>query len=1201
MIQILLLTSLDTTLALKNALDAVTAAYGPILSLKKYYFKEYEAPDTSLQGIKSAIAEADIIVIDTRSDTRVSRSLPGLLAGASKTVVVLVGATAELFCLTRMGSFSGEAIFKNAGDKEFTIESYVKTKRFSGLTKMLGRLLPVGMLKDMRNWVLAQEYYGEGGEKNLQSLLLLLLKHYGGQKQITKVPPPEVMPGYGLASPDGAVYSDRPAYAAAMGHRPGFPLVAVLMHGGMYFRDSLPVIAALQERLQGRVNLLFIFSMVEHNLEALTAYCDGIELLVTLQYFRLWGGPYGGSPEATYAFLRERDVPLMIGLRAFETDRATWLASDRGINPIETTLGVMLPELDGAIEPLLVATLDSRDDEALGIVKAPGIIEERIDKLCSRMLRWLTLRRLPSADKKLAIITYSYPPGEASLASAGYLDVFASLTVFLEKLQARGYSVELPGQDLKSFFLENGIVNSPHYQNKQGIHIPAATYRSWFDELPLQARQAVIERWGEPPGDIMVDSGDLLLPGAIIGSVFLGVQPSRGVHENDEASYHDKALPPHHQYLAFYLFLEKSFGADAVVHFGMHGTLEFLQGKEAALSESCFPDLLIGTMPHLYYYWIGNPAEATIAKRRSAALCLSHASPVMKAAGLYEQYLLLEDLLAQQRESPSSENLQLIEQTAAGLHLPPEPGALGRELYKLKNRLIPYGLHVMDRRLGRDELADYLTGVLQFDREMPSIMKAVAAKNGLSWEAVKTGPQAEAVMAEARQAVAAVLDNRAPAWLAPQYIEAIQAMSANLDEAPLESDGLLRALEGRYILPARAGDPVRDPEVYPAGRGMYGFDPRLIPTLAARARGAAAAGKLISHYRKQHGRYPETLGAVLWGFETMKTGGDTIAMILDLLGVRLVHKKSLWVKDLELIPLAELGRPRIDVMVTICGIFRDTFAGHVEFLNRACALAAASAEPLEENFIRKHMLAAAGEGPAKDPVRIFGPAPTEYATELPTLIEKSTWEGEDELAKAFEGAMQYAYTGSGIAKNSEAFAAVAGTVEMVAQERDTVEYDITDLDHYYEFLGGLSQAAAAHRGEKVPVAVIDQTEAEPEVEELSTALERGTRSRTLNPQWLEGMLAHDFHGAKKIKDRVEYLLGFAATTGSVADWVFDSVADTLMLDPDMLKQLRDNNPYATSRIGEILIESNSRGYWQAAPERLQQVRDIVMDLESGLE
>ena len=240
--------------------------------------------------------------------------------------------------------------------------------------------------------------------------------------------------------------------------------------------------------------------MVEHNLEALNAYCDGIDLLVTLQYFRLWGGPYGGRPEGTYAFLEKHDVPLLIGLRAFETDRETWLKNDQGISPIETTLGITLPELDGALEPLLVSALDTYDDSALGRVKEPTVIAERIDKLCSRMLRWLALRRKPNDEKKLAILTYSYPPGEASLASAGYLDVFASLTVFLEKLHSRGYQVGLPGADMKTFFLEHGIVNSPLYTQKQGIRIPAATYSLWFQELPREARDAVIRQWGEPPG-----------------------------------------------------------------------------------------------------------------------------------------------------------------------------------------------------------------------------------------------------------------------------------------------------------------------------------------------------------------------------------------------------------------------------------------------------------------------------------------------------------------------------------------------------------------------------------------------------------------------------------------------------------------------------------------------------------------------------
>jgi cobaltochelatase CobN len=447
-----------------------------------------------------------------------------------------------------------------------------------------------------------------------------------------------------------------------------------------------------------------------------------------------------------------------------------------------------------------------------------------------------------------------------------------------------------------------------------------------------------------------------------------------------------------------------------------------------------------------------------------------------------------------------------------------------------------------------------------------------------------------------------LLDGACPEWLDPAYAAFVRRVTDRIHGSD-ECGGLLRALEGRYVSPACGGDPIRDPDVYPTGKSMYAFDPRRVPTAAADARGKKAAAGLLEHYYANHGAYPETVGVVLWGFETMKTGGDTIAQILSLLGVRIVHKKSLWQKELEVIPLEALGRPRVDVLITMCGIFRDTFGSHIDLINRAVALAAGLDEPPEQNFIRRHVCEQPEERRQDIPLRMFGPSPTEYATSLTTLIETGSWDAESELGGAFFESMSYAYDGEGRAQKSpEMLSGLMSSVDMVTQERDSVEYDITDLDHYYEFLGGLSRAVQDKRdGQRADVLVVDQTEGEPEVSELKTALERGTRSRTLNPRWVEGMLKHDFHGAKKVKDRVEYLLGFAATTGSVDSWVFDEVADRLVLDEDMLEKLQKNNPYAAKQMAETLIESEHRGYWDADEERLKKLRNLVLSMESDVE
>ena len=1198
--KILALTTINNTVALKEAVEKIREEYGDIVEVRKIYFDDYENPDVSLEPIEKEIESSDIILVDIRGDIRIGRELPKMLEGKDKTVVVLVGGSHHIFALTKMGKFRGDIIFQPGREKEFNIHSYIKAKKFSELAKKLGKIIPFGMIKDMRNWILAQEYYAEGDAENLKNLILFLLKNYAGVREIKKVPPPKPMPPYGLYIPKVGICEDIEEYKRKMKFDPSKPTVGILLYGGMHFDDTRPVADALYEYLKNDVNFIFLFSKVEYNIEALNKYLKDADLILNCQYFRIHGGPYGGEPEPTYEFLQKVDVPLLIGLRAYETDIDKWKESKQGLNPLEIVLGITLPELDGAIEPIFVAGLESFKDPVLGKVKQVKVLEDRIEKLGKRIKNWLSLRSKPNSEKRIAIITYNYPPGEDNLASAGYLDVFESMKVFLEKLKERGYDVRIPKESLKELFLSSGIVNSPNYVQKSGIKIPVDKYISWFRTLPDAVQKEVIKHWGEPPGNIMVDKGYILIPGVILGNVFLGVQPSRGVHEDPDKSYHDKDLPPHHQYLAYYLFLQKELRADAIIHFGMHGTLEFTKGKEVALSSECFPDILVGDMPHIYYYWIGNTSESTIAKRRSYAICISHASPPMKTSGLYEKYIVLEDLLNQYEEDEDERTLEMIKDIAEELHLPSDPRELRRELYKMKRRLIPYGLHVMDRKPTREELLDYLLGVLRIDREYPSILKLVAEKEGLSWEEVKETKLADEIETRAKEIIREILDGREPKWLPDGYGKFVRNIVENIQKSR-ESENLLRALEGKYIFPARGGDPIRDPYVYPSGRAMYAFDPRLIPTVAAEVRGRKAADMLINSYLKKYGRYPETVGVVLWGFETMKTGGDTIATILSLLGVRIKHKKSPWFKELEVIPLEELKRPRIDVAITICGIFRDTFSTHIDLINRAIEMVAKLDEPPEKNFVRKHYLQNKEELEDFALARIFGPSPTEYATSVRTLIECSSWNDEEDLVKSYDDSMCYAYFKGRIERNEQAFSKILETVDLVTQERDNTEYEVTDLDHYYEFLGGLARSVQDKKGEKAEVLVVDSTEEDVVVEDLKIAIERATRTRLLNPLWIEGMLKHDFHGAKKIKDRVEYLLGFAATTGKVENWVFDEVADKLIFDEEMRNRLQSNNPYATMRIAELLIEAERRGYWKADEERMKRLRDIILNMESVVE
>jgi cobalamin biosynthesis Mg chelatase CobN len=1208
-VKFLLLTTIDNTRELREALAEIKAEYGEILSLRKVYFSDWERGELELAQVEEVVRSADVILVDIRGQTELTDHLRKIIPESrAATVVVLVGGSREVFSLTRMGSFSGSDLPQGEGSS-FDIESFLRVKKFTELTKKIGSFLPVGKLKHMRNWVLACEYYAEGGKENLKNLFLFLLREYYGAK--VKVKPPQKMPPYGIWWPPNHYFTDVGEFKSSLEWDRQKPAVGIFFYGGMHFSDCTPLVEALIERLKEECNIIPVFSNVENNLTALQTYFlsegrPNIDLLVNLQYFRLHGGPYGGPPEPTYRLLTELGVPVLIGFRTYTTEIEEWEKENR-LNPLETTLGVVLPELDGCIEPIFIGGLSNLGEDPLigSKLKETRVFSEGVDKLARRILRWLSLQRKKNREKKLAIIIYDYPPGEANVGSSGYLDALASLRLFLEKLADRGYQVEIPQGDLGEFLLSRGVVNTPEWQAADsGIAVDAETYSRWFEALPLDIKSEVEEHWGRPPGEVMVRGQHILIPGVVLGNIFIGVQPSRGVHEDPSKAYHDKDLPPHHQYLCFYWWLQKEFRADCLLHWGMHGTVEFTKGKEAPVSPKCFPDILVGDLPHLYYYWVGNPSESTIAKRRSYAVTVSHASPPITSSGLYGEYLELEDLLAEYQKAEKQDKetiLEMIKKKLQALSLPVEDiSELEVYLYRLKRRLIPKGLHVIDKKLSGEDLISYLAAIVRFDRDVPSLYRLFAEKEGFTYESLSRNPQ-----------LFAVVDNRVrfviERWLAgdhsalPQQIaDYLHQVKTNIENSR-ESEALLSVLEGRYLLPNLAGDPVRSPEVYPVGRNMYEFDPRLVPTTIALKRGEETVKAVLERFHRAHGHYPETVGVVLWGFETLSTEGETVAQILAYLGVRLVRKGNPWFKELELIPLEELGRPRIDVLVTICGIFRDICGYHIDLINQAVELAASAEEPEEHNFVRKHAAGVAGDFGRFSNARVFGPSASEYATSMRTLVETGVWKEESELVESYLSSMCHCYYRGKVEENRALFAKLASTVDLVSQVRHSVEYEFTDLDHYYEFFGGLSRAIAEGRGKLPEQLVIDTTEETVEVAEVGYAVDRAVRTRLFNPKWIDEMLKHKHHGAQKIAHRIEYLIGLRATTHRVNDWIFREAVNRFLFNDDVRRRLSENNPYAAVEIAKKLGEALQRGYYELTEEELEKFREVALELEAWLE
>jgi len=1208
MVKFLLFSTIDNTRELRDAVCELKAEHGDILSLRKIFLNDLEKGKISLEEIEEELQTSQIVLVDIRGQSGMSDFLQELLPQSQAIIVVLIGGSSQIFTLTRMGAFKGSDIFK--GDRQMDVDSFIKTKKFSELTKKIGSVLPFGKLKDMRNWIIAQEYYANYGKENIKGLLLFLAKEYGGVR-IKNVPPPRKTLDFGIWWPDKGFFSELAGLQKEIKWDKTKPTIGVFIYSDMHLEDCAPAVREFIAQIRDRANIIPVFSKVEYNLEAISKYffsgdTPAIDLMVNMQYFRLHGGPYGGTPEPTYDLLQKLNIPVIIGFHLYSTEIGEWRRTTK-VNPLEVVLGTVLPELDGCIEPLMVSGLVplGRDESIGAEVKECRAIPERIANLADRALRWVNLREKSNEDKKIALVLYDYPPGEANIGTAGYLDSLASLETFLQKLAANGYRVEMPPGRLLDTLISRGVVNSPRFNSSSPeIAVSLKRYLEWHSELPQEVQHELQQHWGSPPGEIMVESNRLLIPGIILGNIFVGLQPSRGVHEDPQKAYHDKDLPPHHQYVCFYKWLEKEFKADALIHWGMHGTLEFTKGKEIALSETCYPDILIGEIPHLYYYWVGNTSESTIAKRRGYAVTVSHASPPITYSDLYGAYLELEDLLTEHDNAEDKDKgrlKQLVNEKVSELNLnAPDLEALKLLLYRLKRRLIPKGLHIIDQKLEGESLVSYLTSVLRLGREVPSLQEILAERRGGSREELAINPKlAEEIEDETQHLVAGLLDGNEvdiPEEINRYTLE----LKSRIDQSD-ESGALLKALSGEYLLPNLGGDPIRTPGVFPAGRNMYEFDPRLIPTQTALRIGEEAASRVLSKFYQKHGKYPESLGVVLWGFETVKTGGDTIAQILSYLGVRLVSRASPWFKDLELIPLEELGRPRIDVVITICGIFRDLFGTHIDLLNKAVELAVGAEEPPKHNYVRKHYLEARDKFGELAKARIFGPSESEYATSLRTLVESSNWREEKELAASYDDSMSHAYWDRRTVRTPELFQVLVSQIDVISQERDNTEYEFTDLDHYYEFFGGLARSVKEKRGEYPEQWVIDTTEENLEIEDVEKVIDRAIRTRTLNPKWVDGMLNHDFHGAQKVAQRVEYLLGLQATTGRVKEWLFDQAAQTLLFDEEMRRRLVENNKYATLDLAERMLEAHDRGYWQATPEELEKLKTMILDMETWLE
>lgn len=1246
-----------TTASLVQAVQRLRGEHDLDLDLRIYHPHSIDEELVDSEELEFDLKTSDVVLVDIRGSGRSTDTVCQALKDGDNIVINLMSPTSKIMAITRLGSFRGSAVAGRIrpGEVRDAEEVWRRIARMEKMIQTAGKLVPLGPMRDASNYVQICRYWRYGGVENYRNMILLLLRDYQG----LRLPPPKdphEPPEYGIYHPSLGHFADLDEYLIRSGYDPARPTIGILFYGNMHFDQCLPTLEALVERLRD-FNFIPVFSDSLHNLLAMRKFffCKGqpiLDLLVNLTLFRLNGGPLGGDHQLTRELLKELDVPVITPASMYSREIEHWSDSETGLSPIETIMAVIWPELDGCIEPIPCCGIQSVDAGGLQASQV-AIIPDRLDRLAGRLAAWARLKKKPIPEKRVAVIIYDYPPGEENLGRASYLDVFKSLKTLLAELRAEGYSLNVPGDDLPSIFEEMAAVNT-------GMWLPRSTtlkrcpslevldYEEFFSRLPLPMREEMLESWGQPPGEVMVEDGRLLIPGIDLGNVFVGVQPARPPLDDQDISRasHDKTRPPHHQYLAFYHWLQDRWKADVVVHLGTHGLAEFTKGKEVGMSSRCFPDLLIGNLPHLYFYHVVNTSEVVIAKRRLYGTIVGYNSPAYTTSGLYEKYEVLQALIDEHSEARVQDPgrcarvEELILAKAEELHFSSARlEEIHDELYRMRRRIIPQGLHVLGEEYGLEARKRYLEFVLRYDRDgARSLNRILAEARGVDYDlALKNredyldtlkavdsdcirladmcfdGSLDEAVMMSS-------LAGQAGQELA-RTLSCGLSMVRDYADNRLELHNFLRGLCTQHIEQAGGGDVIRSPEVLPTGRNLTQFDPTRIPTATALERGKEIAERTLEAYRDRAGGYPGTVGIVLWGFETTKTGGESVGQILHYLGLRLERMPGAWSPRLAPMSLQELGRPRIDCLVNICGFFRDMFPNVAQLLDQAFNLVAELDEPPERNFVRKHSLEnrdrlmqglqstdqfldhrSLKELRKMANGRVFGPRAGEYGTRMLPLVEDSVWQTEDELAEVFIQSMNHLYAENIHAqKNDLLYRANLERVDVVSQVRDSTDREVIDLDHYFEFFGGLSSAVRLARGREPQMLITDTTEVAMETADIRETVTRAVRTRLLNPRWISGMLEHDFHGAQQVAERMENMLGLAATTGSVEGWIWSSLAKRYLFDREVLRRLVKNNKYAAMDVAERLLEAQRRGYWKATIEELEKLRDICLEIEGGVE
>ena len=1146
----------------------------------------------------------------------------------------------ELMSLTRLGKFV-------IGDKpkgmpkpiKFILSKFSSGKEEDKLAGYLSflktgpkllKFIPAKKVQDLRNWLIIYGYWNAGGNENFASMCWTIAEKYLKIK-VGEIPEPIETPNMGLLHPDYDGYFTSPRdylnwyqQEKSSNH----PLVAVLLYrkhvitkqpyipqlirffeeqeltpvpifingveGHVIVRDWLTTTYETQQRNLGNKE---IRSLAKNAIE--------VDAIVSTIGFPLVGGPAGSMEagrqvEVAKRILTAKNIPYIVAAPLLIQDIYSW--TRQGIGGLQSVVLYALPELDGAIDTVPLGGLVGNDIY---------IIPERVKRLTGRLKSWINLRKTETKDRKIAVILYGFPPGYGATGTAALLNVPRSLVKLLRELEKQGYDVgELPedGEIIINQVKEaDEAIITPNNAEEGQATVNVRKLEEWLGYL-LKTR--IEKQWKTLTETGIKTYGDEYQIGGIqLGNIWIGVQPPLGISGDPMRLMFEKDLTPHPQYAAFYKWLQNDFSADAILHFGMHGTVEWLPGSPLGNTGYSWSDILLGDIPNLYIYAANNPSESILAKRRGYGVLISHNVPPYGRAGLYKELMALRELIAEYREDTNKNEIlregiiQKIVDSGLAADCKFEEGqklgidftvenaklfskhALNEYFVKvyeylqiLEQRLFSSGLHTLGEIPNQEQLDSYLEayfGENLTERER----KAITSES----------PELQYILESA--------NGRSETIQEAIYIRDL------LKQTPEELINLLRGLNGEYIPPAPGGDLLRDGTgVLPTGRNIHALDPYRMPSPAAYERGREIAKKTIQQHIEEHGNYPETIAVLLWGLDAIKTKGESLGILLELVGAEPIKEGTGRIVRYELKPLEELEHPRIDVLANLSGIFRDTFVNIIELLDDLFQRAAEIEEDPENNFIRKHYLQLKEQGVENASARLFSNPAGDFGSLVNDQVVDGNWESSDELANTWEkrNVFSYGRKDKGQAR-PEILNQLLKTSERIVQEIDSVEYGLTDIQEYYGNTGGLKLAAEKQSGKKVTASFVESFSNDTNPRKLEDLLRLEYRTKLLNPKWAEAMVNQGSGGAYEVSQRMTALIGWGGTTDFQDNWVYDQAAETYALDPEMAEKLRKANPEAFRNIVGRMIEANGRGFWDAEEETLEKLRDLYDLTEEELE